>query len=384
MTKTLLVHLDHSTKSKGMQFPSPLGLLKLYSYEKRIGNDVRITSCKRTPKNFVPDEICFSPIFLFNLEKDIGYIRSFQSKFKKAKIKIGGVTATLKPELFEQHVPGAEVITGLQSEFEHETPCYEALGMDFSFGFTSRGCTRKCPWCVVPKIEGKLYKNEHWKNYLAPGHTHFISMDNNILACGYDWVEGVLAELTKRGMTIDFNQGLDCRMFAKDERFVELFKRHRQQIPVVRFSWDSKGVEKAATKTLDLITKHGMKSEGRWYMLYGFNDTPEEIWHRLNVITKNHNHKVKPMIYRNLETGGTAKGWHLYAKKLFTLRAGPVDFINCFDFQIGMFGSSPEEFSAMVRFVGRNFVKVKKFLGKDMADRNDFEKIKKLALSGKW
>jgi len=381
--KTLLVHLDHSTKSKRMQVPSPLGLLKLYSYRKRLGDDVRITSCKITPKDFTPDEICFSPLFLFNAEKDIGYIRAFQNRFKKAKIKIGGVMATMRPELFKEHIPEAEIFTGLQPEFDDETPCYEAMGMDFSFGFTSRGCVRKCPWCVVPKIEGKIYTNEKWKNALAPGHKHFIAIDNNVLACGPEWMEEVLSEMSERNMTVDFNQALDCRLFVKDEGFIKVFKKYKKHMPIIRFAWDSKASSKAALETLKMMKSHKYSGEGRWYMLYGFKDTPEEIWNRIKTIT-DYGHKVKPMIYRDLTTGKAPTGWYSHAKKLFTLRAGPVDIINCFDFQRGLFGKDFEEFMNLMKFVGRNHAKVKKYIGKDLADEHDFKRIRELANSGKW
>jgi len=42
----------------------------------------------------------------------------------------------------------------LPEEVEHIMPDYSLYDIDFSMGYTSRGCPRKCPWCKVPSVWG--------------------------------------------------------------------------------------------------------------------------------------------------------------------------------------------------------------------------------------
>lgn len=77
---------------------------------------------------------------------------------------------------------------------------------------------------------------------------------------------------------IDFNQGVDARLF-NDER-VSLLSR----IPVrpLRIAFDNVKIEKAYTKALSMSVSAGMKDFSN-YLLYNFKDTPQELYHRLRV-----------------------------------------------------------------------------------------------------
>ena len=50
---------------------------------------------------------------------------------------------------------GVSLSTTLDGEVESMKPDYSLYGVDYSLGFTSRGCSRRCTFCVVPKKEGK-------------------------------------------------------------------------------------------------------------------------------------------------------------------------------------------------------------------------------------
>ena len=69
--------------------------------------------------------------------------------------------------------------------------------------FTSRGCDNQCPWCLVPKTEGKLRELP-----IVEGH---IVQDNNLLACSRGHIERVFEMLrTQHGVV--FAGGLDVRL----------------------------------------------------------------------------------------------------------------------------------------------------------------------------
>lgn len=44
--------------------------------------------------------------------------------------------------------------TILPEEIEHICPDYSLYGVDEAYGFLTRGCPNRCPWCIVPHKEG--------------------------------------------------------------------------------------------------------------------------------------------------------------------------------------------------------------------------------------
>ena len=95
---------------------------------------------------------------------------------------------------------------------EHTPGLYTKAGIIF----TSRGCNNKCPWCLVPKREGRLQELE-----VKPGH---IINDNNFLQCSERHQEKVF-EMLGGQKNIQFKGGLECglvtREFAKKAREVK-------------------------------------------------------------------------------------------------------------------------------------------------------------------
>lgn len=70
--------------------------------------------------------------------------------------------------------------------------------------FTSRGCVRNCPWCLVPKREGQLK--------LLPITSGWIVQDNNLLATPRDHQRQVYEMLRAQGRRIFIPGGLDARL----------------------------------------------------------------------------------------------------------------------------------------------------------------------------
>jgi hypothetical protein len=72
---------------------------------------------------------------------------------------------------------------------------------------TSRGCPKKCGWCVVPRREGQVRELK-----INPG---WIIQDNNLLACSDTHIRAVFDMLREQGRAAYFNGGLD-KHFLKD------------------------------------------------------------------------------------------------------------------------------------------------------------------------
>ena len=100
-------------------------------------------------------------------------------------------------------------------------PAFHSEAYDFVQGlyvkkniiFTSRGCNNNCPWCGVPKIEGKLKELP-----ICEGN---IIQDNNFLQCSKSHKEKVFKMLENQ-RAICFKGGLEADLI--DEHFIDCLK----------------------------------------------------------------------------------------------------------------------------------------------------------------
>ncbi|MCQ2343110.1 MAG: cobalamin B12-binding domain-containing protein, partial [Paludibacteraceae bacterium] len=81
-----------------------------------------------------------------------------------------------------------------------------------------------------------------------------------------------------RSRYIDFNQGVDARLFTNE--CVDLLA----QIPIrpLRIAFDDVKTEPAYTKALRMSVDRGIRDFSN-YLLYNFNDKPQDLYHRLRV-----------------------------------------------------------------------------------------------------
>jgi hypothetical protein len=125
----------------------------------------------------------------------------------------------------------------LPQEIDDIKPDYSIYpNCDYSIGFTTRGCIRKCEFCFVPEMEGKIYEYRKVED-IWRGKGDLVILDNNILAMPNKFVE-VLEFCKSKKIHVDFNQGLDCRL-VKDEIIKLLIKYKKYIQPEVRFAFDS-------------------------------------------------------------------------------------------------------------------------------------------------
>ena len=120
---------------------------------------------------------------------------------------------------FTWHKREAERIAGAWANYYDDVqiggPAYEDPGDEFIPGrfmkegctITSRGCPKRCGWCVVPTREGQIRELE-----IKPG---WIVQDNNLLACSDGHIRAVFDMLREQKRRIFFNGGLD-KHFLKD------------------------------------------------------------------------------------------------------------------------------------------------------------------------
>lgn len=171
-------------------------------------------------------------------------------------------------------------------------PEIDKIKPHLNFGFTTRGCIRHCPFCIVPakegnmKVEGDLY--DLWDK-----KARLITLfDNNILAIPQHFEYICLQSLAMR-VKLDFNQGLDHRLLTPD--IVTLLKSisHKEY----HFAFDHPSYIHSVERAISLLQSKGIH-RCNWYVLVGFNTTFEEDLWRLNYL-KNHNQIAFVQRYRS-------------------------------------------------------------------------------------
>jgi hypothetical protein len=275
-------------------FP-PLGLMKISSMlKKRIKYcDVFAQVGNAVPRNLTkPEEIFITSLFTWDLDAVIKSINFYRDKFPRAKIHIGGIAASLVPD-YIRNVGGIEPHIGLLGEAEACPPDYsQTFGrkINASITFASRGCPRQCRFCSVRTHEPKFFARDDWENDICSDFNKIIFWDNNWLASPN--FETDCKKIEKHGLVVDFNQGLDARRYTEDVAK----KLANINIDPIRFAFDDVNSERAVLRAIRLAKKYS-KKEIRVYVLYNFEDTPEDFYYRIDLLNRE---KVLsfPMEYR--------------------------------------------------------------------------------------
>lgn len=179
---------------------------------------------------------------------------------------------------------GYDYAIKLPDNIDRMQPDYSLYGINgVSYGFLTRGCIRKCKWCIVPKKEGTVTPYMEIDE-IANGNNKLILMDNNILASDYGLEQIEIA--AKRGYHLDFNQGLDARLITDD--IAKLLAKCKW-IKYIRVACDQSSQIKYVENALQLLRKYGYKKELFCYcLLQDFNESLDRIkwlWERRDDIS---------------------------------------------------------------------------------------------------
>jgi len=144
---------------------------------------------------------------------------------------------------------GHDISATLPGEVEGMMPDYSLYDCDKSYGFLTRGCIRFCPWCFVPKKEGRIRAHQDIEDFLQ--HKEVVLMDNNVLAHrhGIEQIE----KMVKMGIKVDFNQGLDARLI--DNAMAKLLAKLKWK-PSIRLACDSVEMIEPIRKAVELLRWH--------------------------------------------------------------------------------------------------------------------------------
>jgi radical SAM superfamily enzyme YgiQ (UPF0313 family) len=166
---------------------------------------------------------------------------------------------------------GYDLTSKLPDEIENIKP-------RLNFGFTTRGCIRKCGFCIVPEKEGRIHIVGDLLDLWNGKNKEIILMDNNILAVP-DHFELICKQARDNKIKLDFNQGLDHRLLTDD-----IAKELKSlKLKIKRFAFDHPSCLKSVEKAIDILDDNGLKYNF-WYVLVGYDTTFEQDLARLNYL----------------------------------------------------------------------------------------------------
>ena len=147
---------------------------------------------------------------------------------------------------------------------------------DYSIVWFSRGCIRKCPFCVVRKKEGNIHSVKP-KN-LNPNGSFIKIMDNNFFAnpC---WRKAI-DQLKEWNQKVEF-LGVDARILTEEMCRALLELKHAKTIKI---AWDNP--KEDLIPRLKEIIKIIKPYRLMCYVLIGYWSTPEEDLYRVEELRK--------------------------------------------------------------------------------------------------
>lgn len=195
---------------KKHRFPN-LACMKISAYYKGLGYTVVL-------KTDYDDLNIFDKVFISKVFTDT---EVDESVLDLPNVSYGGTgffydKAPALPDEIEHHMPDYHLYDDwVESQLSKGAKVRDFIYyLDYSIGFLTRGCFRKCPFCVNKNYD-KVHEHSPLEEFLDTDHKNICLLDDNFLGCAF-WKE-LLTELQKTGKAFQFKQGLDERLLTEEK-----------------------------------------------------------------------------------------------------------------------------------------------------------------------
>jgi hypothetical protein len=351
----------------------PLGLMKISSMLKSRAPGCEVVAQTGNSVNGLAEEptiIFITSLFTWDWKSLAESIRVFSGRFPARKIVVGGIAASLLADEIES-TTGIKPYFGLFDEAEFYAPDYSMMfgrKPGISITFTTRGCPNKCKFCSVKDLEPEFFVKEEWEKDINKNSNKIVFWDNNFLASP-NFVKDC-EKILALGRKVDFNQGLEARLYDEDKARILA----RLNVDPLRFAFDDIKQEQHVLKAIRLAKKY-TEREICVYALYNFEDTPEDLFYRIDLLNRE-GVLCFPMEYR-----AASKETKRFPNKFwngFLLRA--FKLTQLFYYRKGMITEKRESFQSIYGKTAKEFVS--KLYEIYEYDKGPSKGKKKLARSG--
>lgn len=147
---------------------------------------------------------------------------------------------------------------------------------EYSLQFFSRGCIRKCPFCLVKEKEGYIHPVQPVE--LNPNGKCIEVLDNNFFA-NPDWKKSI-EYLLNAGQQVKLH-GVDIRIMTEEQAYWLNRLRLKGNIHI---AWDLPALD--LTQKLQEVTKYIKPHKLTCYVLVGYNSTIEQDMFRIDTLRR--------------------------------------------------------------------------------------------------
>jgi len=171
--------------------------MKISAYEKQNGNTVKLL---KDYENLKFDKLYLAKVFDY-------------TKVPDGVLKLPNIEYNGTGFYYENANP-------LRDEVEHIKPDYNLYSEEgeyynnYSIGYTTRGCFRKCSFCVNKKYD-KVELHSPVDEFLDDDKKYICCLDDNVL--GYPGWRYIIKSLSNTKKYFQFKQGLDLRIMTEEK-----------------------------------------------------------------------------------------------------------------------------------------------------------------------
>ena len=186
-----------------------------------------------------------------------------------------------------EYMPDCETLkggTGYDLDAKLELPNYDRImpdyslyGCDYAIGRFTRGCPNRCPWCVVPKMDGNEVRHVADLSDFWDGQKVVRLLDDNIMADADEFVRDC-EQLSRAGVHVIW-EALDIRLVTDETaRALASVKQEKS----IHFAWDGHSQDDAVPRGIETLKRNGIKPwRLMFYVLVGFNTDRDYDLHRI-------------------------------------------------------------------------------------------------------
>ena len=174
--------------------------------------------------------------------------------------------------------PGYSLTASMPFEdYDRIMPDYSLYGCDYAIGRFTRGCPNRCPWCVVPKMDGNEVRHVADLKDFWQGQKVVRLLDDNIMADADEFIRDC-GQLSRAGVHVIW-EALDIRLVTDETAQALASVRTEKSI---HFAWDGHGQDDAVPRGIETLERNGIKPwRLMFYVLVGFNTDREYDLHRI-------------------------------------------------------------------------------------------------------